>query len=79
MILRTFALDALVAVGLDGDRFQTLIGLGFLLIVLFSPDGVIGFGRRWLGRAARSRARKGRRGHEHDRRTFSRGGYRQRD
>ena len=27
VMLRTFALDALVAVGLDGRRFQTLIGL----------------------------------------------------
>src|SRR6516225_10299881 len=46
VILRTFALDALVAVGLDGRRFQLLIGLGFLSIVLFSPDGVIGLWRR---------------------------------
>jgi branched-chain amino acid transport system permease protein len=46
VILRTFALDALVAVGLDGRRFQTLIGLGFLVIVLFSPDGVVGIWRR---------------------------------
>ena len=53
VILRTFALDALVAVGLDGRRFQTLIGLGFLIIVLFSPDGVIGLWRRWA--AARTR------------------------
>ncbi len=51
VILRTFALDALVAVGLDGRRFQTLIGLGFLIIVLFSPDGVIGLWRRWAERA----------------------------
>jgi len=47
VILRTFALDGLVAVGLDGRRFQTIIGLGFLIIVLFSPDGVIGLWRRW--------------------------------
>ena len=47
VILRTFALDALVAVGLDGRRFQTIIGLGFLVIVLFSPDGIIGLWRRW--------------------------------
>ncbi|SRR5579883_32540 len=50
VILRTFALDALLAVGLDGRRFQTIIGLGFLLIVLFSPDGVIGLWRRWSAR-----------------------------
>jgi len=48
--LRTFALDALVAVGLDGKRFQLLIGLGFLLIVLFSPDGVLGLWARWRNR-----------------------------
>ena len=54
VILRTFALDALVAVGLDGRRFQTLIGLGFLVIVLFSPDGVIGLWRRFSARALSS-------------------------
>jgi branched-chain amino acid transport system permease protein len=57
VILRTFALDALVAVGLDGRRFQTLIGLGFLVIVLFSPDGVIGLWRRWSARLRESGAR----------------------
>ncbi|MEO1467658.1 MAG: branched-chain amino acid ABC transporter permease, partial [Pseudomonadota bacterium] len=31
-----------VAVGLSGERFQLLIGLGFLLIVFFSPDGILG-------------------------------------
>jgi branched-chain amino acid transport system permease protein len=46
VVLRTFALDALVAVGLDGARFQLLIGLGFLLIVFFSPDGVLGLWAR---------------------------------
>jgi branched-chain amino acid transport system permease protein len=50
VILRTFALDALVAIGLDGRRFQTIIGLGFLVIVLFSPDGIIGLWRRWTAR-----------------------------
>jgi branched-chain amino acid transport system permease protein len=57
VVLRTFALDTLVAVGLDGRRFQTLIGLGFLVIVLFSPDGVIGIWRRV---AARMQASNGR-------------------
>jgi branched-chain amino acid transport system permease protein len=51
VILRTFALDALVSVGLDGRRFQTLIGLCFLVIVLFSPDGVVGLWRRFSARA----------------------------
>jgi branched-chain amino acid transport system permease protein len=59
VILRTFALDALVAVGLDGRRFQTIIGLGFLIIVLFSPDGVIGI---WQRVSARMRATGGRNG-----------------
>ncbi|MEM6904831.1 MAG: branched-chain amino acid ABC transporter permease, partial [Pseudomonadota bacterium] len=42
VILEIFARDALIAVGLSGDRFQLLIGLGFLLIVFFSPDGILG-------------------------------------
>ena len=50
VVLRTFALDALVAVGLPADRFQLLIGLGFLLIVLFSPDGVLGLWSHWRAR-----------------------------
>jgi branched-chain amino acid transport system permease protein len=50
VILRTFALDVLEGVGLDGKRFQLLIGLGFLLIVLFSPDGVLGLWSRWRDR-----------------------------
>jgi branched-chain amino acid transport system permease protein len=60
VILRTFALDALVAVGLDGRRFQTIIGLGFLVIVLFSPDGVIGLWQRWSARTRGPNARDGR-------------------
>jgi len=60
VVLRTFALDALVAVGFDGRRFQTIIGLGFLAVVLFSPDGVIGIWQRWL---ARTRASTGRNVH----------------
>src|SRR5215472_4954419 len=59
VILRTFALDVLVAVGLDGRRFQTLIGLGFLVIVLFSPDGVIGIWRRFASRMRASAERSG--------------------
>ena len=50
VLLRTFALDLLESVGLDGKRFQLLIGLGFLLIVLFSPDGILGLWERWRER-----------------------------
>jgi branched-chain amino acid transport system permease protein len=50
VLLRTFAIDVLEAVGLDGKRFQLLIGLGFLLIVLFSPDGLVGIWQRILAR-----------------------------
>lgn len=42
VLLKTFAIDVLVALGLDGDRFQLLVGISFLLIVFFSPDGVLG-------------------------------------
>jgi branched-chain amino acid transport system permease protein len=50
VILRTFALDILESVGLDGKRFQLLIGLGFLVIVLFSPDGVLGLWSKFRAR-----------------------------
>ena len=50
VLLRTFALDFLVAIGLDGNRFRLLIGLGFLVIVFWSPDGVIGLWERWRRR-----------------------------
>lgn len=42
VLLRTFAMDFLVSLGLSGERFQLLIGLGFLVIVFWSPDGVLG-------------------------------------
>ena len=50
VLLRTFALDFLREIGLDGNRFRLLIGLGFLLIVFWSPDGVIGLWERWRDR-----------------------------
>jgi branched-chain amino acid transport system permease protein len=42
VLLRTFAIDLLEGVGLSGKRFQLLVGLGFLIIVLFSPNGLVG-------------------------------------
>lgn len=53
VVLRTFALDILVSLGLAGERFQLLIGLGFLVIVFFSSDGILGLWRRFRERAHR--------------------------
>ena len=47
VVLKTFALDALIAVGLSGERFQLLIGVGFLVIVFWSPDGILGLWDRF--------------------------------
>jgi len=47
VLLRTFALDVLVQLGLDGNRFRLLIGVGFLAIVFWSSDGIIGLWERW--------------------------------
>jgi len=47
VLLKTFAIDVLLSVGLSGERFQLLIGLGFLAIVFFSPDGLLGLWDRW--------------------------------
>jgi branched-chain amino acid transport system permease protein len=57
-LVQNFAVDFI-----HRERFNTLIGLTFLAIVLFSPDGVLGLGQRlsrladrWLrGRRARAR------------------------
>ena len=62
-LLKTFALDILVDLGLDGNRFRLLIGLGFLAIVFFSPDGVIGLWRTWRNRGRPARAPSGGGGH----------------
>ena len=59
VLLRTFALDVLIKFGLDGNRFRLLIGLGFLAIVFWSSDGVIGLWERWRRRSATSRQRPG--------------------
>jgi branched-chain amino acid transport system permease protein len=49
VLLRNFAIDLI-----SPERFNTLIGLIFLLIVLMSPDGVLGLWERavaWAGSA----------------------------
>lgn len=53
VLLRTFSPDVLEAFGLSNERFKTLIGLGFLLVVFFSPDGVLGLWDRWRARRGR--------------------------
>lgn len=53
VLLETFAKDVLVSLGMAGERFQLLIGLGFLLIVFFSPDGILGLWDKF--RAAQNR------------------------
>jgi len=64
VILRTFALDFLVKVGLDGNRFRLLIGIGFLVIVFWSSDGVIGLWERWRRNAVKAESRS-HGGHSH--------------
>lgn len=52
VVLRTFSPDILGALNLPSDRFKLLIGLGFLAIVYWSPDGVLGLWERWRSRRA---------------------------
>jgi branched-chain amino acid transport system permease protein len=53
-LLSTFAMD-LVDPIIGRERFKLVIGLGFLLIVLFSPDGVLGLWDRLRARMAAGR------------------------
>jgi branched-chain amino acid transport system permease protein len=55
VLLRTFASDWLTDLGMSGERFKLLIGLGFLAIVFFSPDGVLGLWERWKERRRKAR------------------------
>ena len=54
VLLSTFAPDILLTLGLPGDRFKLIIGLGFLLVVYWSPDGVLGLWDRWRARRSRN-------------------------
>jgi branched-chain amino acid transport system permease protein len=55
VLLRTFSPDMLLTFGLSGERFKLIIGLGFLAVVFFSPDGVLGLWERWKERRAKAR------------------------
>lgn len=50
VLLRVYSPDVLLAFGLSGERFKLLIGLGFLVIVFFSPDGVLGLWEKYKAR-----------------------------
>jgi branched-chain amino acid transport system permease protein len=54
VVLQVFSPDILTALGLAGDRFKLLIGCGFLAVVYWSPDGVLGLWERWRARRARA-------------------------
>jgi branched-chain amino acid transport system permease protein len=55
VLLRTFSPDVLTAFGMSSERFKLLIGLGFLAVVFFSPDGVLGLWERWKERRRKAR------------------------
>ncbi|SMX49894.1 branched-chain amino acid ABC transporter permease [Maliponia aquimaris] len=55
VLLRTFSPDVLTAFGLSSERFKLLIGIGFLAVVFFSPDGVLGLWERWRARRRKAR------------------------
>ncbi len=50
VVLRTYSPDILLTLSLPGDRYKLMIGLGFLAIVYWSPDGVLGLWDRWRAR-----------------------------
>ena len=49
VLLENFAIDLI-----DRERFNTVIGMAFLLVVFFSPDGLLGL---WQKAAAKMRRR----------------------
>ena len=59
MLLQNFAIDLV-----DRQRFNLVIGGVFLLIVFFSPDGLLGLWEKWRARwsspSADTRARESR-------------------
>lgn len=52
VLLRVYSPDVLLTFGLSGERFKLVIGLGFLIIVFFSPDGVLGLWEKYKARRA---------------------------
>lgn len=56
VLLQVFSADVLGFFGFSVDRFKFIIGIGFLAVVLFSPDGVLGLWDRWQARVAARQA-----------------------
>ena len=56
VILQVFSTDILGFFGFPADRFKLIIGIGFLAVVLFSPDGVLALWDRWRMRVAARKA-----------------------
>lgn len=52
VLLQVFSPDVLSLFGFSSERFKLIVGIGFLAVVLFSPDGVLGLWDRWRARAA---------------------------
>lgn len=56
VLLQVFSADILGFFGFSADRFKLIIGIGFLAVVLFSPDGVLALWDRWRARSAARKA-----------------------
>jgi branched-chain amino acid transport system permease protein len=56
VLLQTFAIDVLGPAG--RERFNLVIGVVFLVIVLFSPDGLLGLWSKWRERFGPTAARR---------------------
>jgi branched-chain amino acid transport system permease protein len=54
VLLQVFSTDILGFFGFSADRFKLIIGIGFLAVVLFSPDGVLGLWDRWRARTRKA-------------------------
>ena len=60
VLLQVFSSDILGFFGFSADRFKLIIGIGFLAVVLFSPDGGLGLWDRLRARgSARNAAATG--------------------
>jgi branched-chain amino acid transport system permease protein len=56
VLLQVFSTDILGFFGFTADRFKLIIGIGFLAVVLFSPDGVLALWDRWRASVAARKA-----------------------